>query len=73
MKNEEVISAIRSCIREKGMVQGIVAERAGFTQKQFSDMLHGRKTIMAEYMPDIAKALGVSINKIYGWNEEKAS
>lgn len=43
-----------------------VATAAGYTRQQFSDMLHGRRQIRATDIPQIAKALGVSINQLYG-------
>lgn len=59
---------IRRVIEQKGMIQRVVAERAGFNKHQFSDMLNGRRTLKAEYMPRIAAALGVTVAELY---EEK--
>lgn len=50
---------------EKGLYQKSIAERSGFTEQQFSDMLNGRKVIRAEYLPAIAKAIGVSISDLF--------
>ena len=55
---------IRGTIDAKGMKQVVVAERSGFTEQQFSDMLNGRKIIRAEYIPKIANALGVSVGDL---------
>ena len=52
-------------IAEKGLKQNRVAERAGFTPQEMSLMLHGRKTIKADYVPLIANALEVDVNTIY--------
>lgn len=60
-----VATSIRAKIREKGLYQKYVAERSGFTEQQFSDMLNGRKLIRVEYLPNIAAALGVSITELY--------
>lgn len=60
-----VALGIKRTLFEKGMIQKVVAERAGFSNQQFSDMLNGRKVIRADYLPDIAKALGVSVNEIF--------
>ena len=54
-----IINNIRRVIRSKGLKQCVVAEKAGFTPNAFSSMLNERKAIMAEYIPDIALALGV--------------
>ena len=56
---------IRIIIVEKGLKQKYVAKQAGFTPREMSLMVHGRKTIKADYIPEIAKALGVDANAIY--------
>ena len=55
----------------KGLRQSWVAEKTGFSDQQLCDMLHGRKIIRADYMPQIAKALGVSVQEIYNAGLEK--
>lgn len=60
-----IIRNIKRVIQQKGLVQKAVAGRAKFSDQQFSDMLNGRKVIRAEYMPDIAKALGVEVAELY--------
>lgn len=64
MKNL-VADGIRNSIESKGLYQKYVAERAGFTEQQFSDMLNGRKVIRAEYIPGIANAIGIDISALY--------
>ena len=58
-------AGIKAIIDQKGLRQKNVAQKAHFTEQQFSDMLNGRKTIRADYLPDIASALGVSIGEIF--------
>jgi len=60
-----IMDNIRGTIEAKGMKQVVVAERSGFTEQQFSDMLNGRKIIRAEYIPKIANALGVSVGDLF--------
>ena len=60
-----VVNGIRVVMLHKGLLQKFVAERAGFTEQQFSDMLNGRKVIRAEYLPAIARALSVRITDLY--------
>lgn len=60
-----VARGIKSILREKGVRNQHVAKKAGFTERQFSDMLHGRKLILAEYLPRIADAMEVSIMDIF--------
>lgn len=56
---------IRDILEERSLIQRDVAEKAGFTPMQFSDMLSGRKLIKAEYIPAIAMALGVPIRELF--------
>lgn len=68
--NQIIINNIRRIIREKGLKQCAVAEKAGFSPNALSAMLAERKTIMAEYMPDIASALGVPVNELFKKGDE---
>lgn len=52
-------------LRKIGMKQKAVAKKSGFEGQEFSNMMNGRKAIMAEYIPRIAKALNVTPNEIY--------
>jgi len=63
---DEIVKNIKTLIRKSGMKQCVVAERAGFNERDFSNMLNERrKLIRAEYLPGIASALGVDINDLY--------
>ena len=68
--NQIIINNIRRIIRLKGLKQCAVAEKAGFSSNAFSSMLNERKAIMAEYIPEIALALGVSVNELYEKGDE---
>lgn len=63
-----VAENIQRLIKQKGLVQKAVATRAGFTATQFADMMHGRKTIKADYIPAIAEAIGVSAGELFEEN-----
>ncbi len=52
-------------INDKGMKQCAVAERAGFSKQQFSDMLNGRKIIKPCDAYAISETLGVTMNDLY--------
>ncbi len=60
-----LIFNIRRIIHEKGLKQCVVAEKAGLKPNLFSSMLNERKIITAEHIPNIAHALGVSVNELY--------
>lgn len=56
----------RRIIEERGLKQKAVAEKAGYTEQQFSNLLCGRKTIETDDVIKITKALGVLPNVLYG-------
>lgn len=60
-----VVIGIKQNMAAKGLYQKFVAEKSGFTEQQFSDMLNGRKVIRAEYLPAIAKALKVDVGDLF--------
>ena len=60
-----VTDRIRQLMVQKGLLQKFVANTAGFSNQQFSDMLNGRKIIRVEYLPQIAQALGVEIADLF--------
>lgn len=65
MRAEDLARGIERCIQRKQLLKKRVAADAGFSEQMFSDMLNGRKIIRAEYMPRIARAIGVEISDIY--------
>lgn len=58
---------LRKAINASGMKQKVVAERSGFTDQMLTDMLNGRKTIKADFIPRICHALHVTPNELFGW------
>lgn len=67
--NTPVSENVERIIREKGMKQNSVAERAGYTPKELSDMLNGRKIIKVNDAPRLANALGVGISDLFRFTE----
>lgn len=55
----------RRIIHEKGYKQAAIANRAGVSPKVFSDMLTGRRIVRADFIPNLAKALGVEPNELF--------
>ena len=63
---EDIINTIKCILAAKGMKQVVVAERAGFSPQEFSNMLNERRKLLrVEYMPAIAEALDVDIHELY--------
>ncbi len=63
--NAPVAENIQRIIREKGLKQMYVAEKAGYTAQMLSDMLAGRKIIKVCDVIRICTALGVDANSLY--------
>ena len=57
---------VKNIIREKGYLQRSVAERAGYNPKTFNNMLNGRKVITDNDVKNIAIALDVEPNRLFG-------
>lgn len=69
---DDIIFNIKNLIEQKGMKQGVVAERAGFTPQEFSNIMNERRKLLRiEHLLPIANALGVSINALYGVEEKE--
>lgn len=67
---EEITGRIKHIIREKGLKQIFVAEKAGLDSKQFSDILNGRRALRVEYLNPIADALGVDVRTLIRGGEK---
>ena len=63
--NEPVATGTRHIIAQKGLKNIYVAERAGFTPQELSDMLNGRRLIKACDVPKLAFAMEVKEGDIY--------
>lgn len=62
--NSVVPNNIVRVVRDKGIKQTYVAEKAGYTSKEFSDMMNGRRLIRVCDIPKLALALGVTPNDL---------
>lgn len=56
---------IRRIINEKGLKQGAIAEKVGYSNQQFSDILNGRRLIKPYDIVMIAGALGVAVGDLF--------
>jgi len=68
--NSPVAENIVRLIDESGMKQLAVAERAGYSPQTFNEMLNGRRLIRINDVKNIAKALHVTPNELYGIKTE---
>jgi transcriptional regulator with XRE-family HTH domain len=65
------VKNIKEIIKSSGFKQKAIADRAGYDQKKFSDMLNGRKIITAADIIPIAEALGVQPNDLFARAPDK--
>lgn len=56
---------IAKTIKELGLKNNAVAEKAGYTDQQLSDMLNGRRIIKPCDVLAIADALGVGVAELF--------
>lgn len=70
MVQSDVAVNVKKILKEKGLIQKSVAQRAGFPENQFCAMLNGRKLILANYLPAIARALGVTPNELFNIHDD---
>ena len=60
-----VVYNIRRIMEEKGLKQKYVAERSGFSEQEFSNMLCNRKRINTDFINPICVALGAKLNDLF--------
>lgn len=60
-----VANNMRRIMRERGLKHRAVAERAGFSEQQFSAMLNGRRLIKDCDVAVLAKTLNVTANDLF--------
>lgn len=61
-----IIKNTKKIIQERGIKQKVVAEKAGYTAQQFSNMLNERKIIECGDVLHISAALDVTPNDLFG-------
>lgn len=71
MNYSSVTNNIKSLIKEKGLLQKSVAQKAGIEEKAFSNMLNGRKVIDANDIYNISMALCVLPNDLFGFGSSE--
>ena len=63
----------RRIIAERGLKNRAVAERAGFSEKQFSAILNKRRVVRDIDVIAIAQALDVTPNELFTWAAQDSS
>lgn len=63
--NNPFAAGMKRLIAKKGLKNIYVAEKAGFTPQELSDMLNGRRLIKACDIPKLALAMEVKESDIY--------
>ncbi len=63
---DSVADCIRTIIKQRGLKNKAVAERAGYTEKKFSRILTGLAPMKSEDILRISRALNVTPNDLFG-------
>lgn len=63
--NPIVAPNVKGIIRDKCLKQSAVAQKAGYSNQQFSAMMNGRKIIKDTDILRIARALNVDANELF--------
>lgn len=63
--NKPFAEGVQELLASKGFKKIYIAEKAGYTAQELSDMLNGRRIIKACDIPRLARALGVKADEIY--------
>jgi transcriptional regulator with XRE-family HTH domain len=64
-----VAQNVKTILKERCLSQGAIANKAGYDGKVFSNMMNDRKIITDVDVANIARALGVTPNKLFGVGE----
>ena len=62
---DEIIQNIRTIIKEKGVKQNFVANKAGFTPQEFNNILCSRQLLKTESIVNLCNALDVTPNELF--------
>lgn len=73
MSEMDLGRTIYAIMEKKMMKQAAVARAAGYTPKSFNAILRKRKIIRPEDVVRICKALEVSPNSLFGWEDGPAA
>ncbi|MDR1322432.1 MAG: helix-turn-helix domain-containing protein [Gracilibacteraceae bacterium] len=70
--NAPVAERVQQIIHDKGMKQLAIAQKAGYSEGAFSAMLTGRRVIKAQDVERICRALDVTPNELFCFENELA-
>lgn len=59
-----VLENLERIIRDRGLKKKYVAEKAGYTQQQFSELINGKRVIRATDICKLSDALEVTPNDL---------
>ncbi len=62
-----IIANTEAIIKDRGFKKKYVAEKAGYSKQQFSNLLNGRKVFKVDDVLRIANALEVTPNELFGF------
>lgn len=69
MSKSIVADNVKKIISDKGLKQCVIAKKCGYTSKQFSDLLNGRKLVTEGIIFNLCNGLGVTPNELFSYDE----
>ena len=63
----KITDTIKSIIKDKGFTQRFISEKTGIDEQRLSDMLNGRRRILATDIILLCEVLEVLPNKLLGY------
>ncbi|MDR0303027.1 MAG: helix-turn-helix domain-containing protein [Treponema sp.] len=60
---------VKERYEQQGIRQGFLARKCGFTEKDFSLIVNGKKPITDEVIDKLCVGLGVAPNELLGWTD----
>ena len=62
---DDIVQNIRKIIKERGLKQNFVANRAGFTPQEFNNILCSRQLLKTESIVNLCNALDITPNELF--------
>lgn len=63
-----LVIVVKDILKQKGLKQKYVAGKMGITERKFSDIVNGRKTIDENVIRKLCFALEVTPNELFGYH-----
>lgn len=70
MSENKIIDKLNKIIEKKGLKKKAVADRIGTSQKNFSNLLTGKRRLQSREIIPLCMALDISPNELFGYTKQ---